>query len=72
MKDQKGMKGVQPLKPAIPQKKSVLKQVMGPKDWVMLAVLVVFFVICWTWVWQSYSQPFDYNLIMENTLNRAI
>lgn len=45
-------------------RKSILQQVMKPKDWLMLAVLLAVFLACWLWVWQAYSQPFGYETLI--------
>lgn len=53
------------------KKKSIMQQVMKPKDWVELAILIIVFVICWTLVWRAYRQPFDYdNLVEQSATNQ--
>jgi len=52
-------------------KKSILQQVMKPSDWIKLSVLLIISVGCWIWVWQVYSQPFDYQDIINNHLNNT-
>jgi hypothetical protein len=41
------------------QKKSMLQQVMKPKDWVSLFVLIVISAVCWLWVLDAYQNPID-------------
>ena len=37
------------------KKKTILQQVMKPKDWVMLGILIVFSAVCWTLVLNAYQ-----------------
>jgi len=40
-------------------KKSMLQQVMKPKDWIALLILIIFSAVCWMWVLDTYNPPID-------------
>jgi hypothetical protein len=48
-------------------KKSMLQQVMKPRDWASLFVLVAVSAICWIWVLSAYSEPIDIDRIIRNS-----
>lgn len=50
-----------------PAKKSMLQKVMTPKDWLMLSILIVVAVVCWTWVWRAYQEPFVEEIFFINS-----
>lgn len=41
--------------PAV-KKKSILQQVMKPKDWVAIGILVIVSAFCWLWVLNAYQE----------------
>ena len=60
------------------KKKTILQQVMKPKDWVAIGILVVVSAICWIWVLKAYqtsispdnlvSGQLTFNVIDKNSL----
>lgn len=38
------------------KKKSILQQVMKPKDWAMIGILIVVSGFCWVWVLNAYEE----------------
>ncbi|MDO8669547.1 MAG: hypothetical protein Q7K65_04605 [Candidatus Buchananbacteria bacterium] len=44
--------------PAV-KKKSILQQVMKPKDWVAIGILVVVSAFCWVWVLSTYQESIN-------------
>ena len=55
--------------PKAKSRKTIFQQVMKSKDWVMLFILIAVSVVCWSWVWQAYQEPFDYDIFIEKTLS---
>lgn len=43
------------------KKRTILQQVMKPKDWVMLGILILFSAVCWLWVLNAYQKSVDIN-----------
>ena len=41
------------------KKKTILQQVMKPKDWVFLGILIVFSAVCWTLVLNAYQNSIN-------------
>lgn len=56
------------LKSSPAPEKSFFRRVMRPKDWIMLAVLIIISAVCWIWVYQAYSQPSGYRQILGESL----
>ncbi|MBI5765886.1 hypothetical protein HZA71_01515 [Candidatus Falkowbacteria bacterium] len=40
--------------------KSMLQRVMRKEDWLRLVFLIIFSVLCWTWVLVAYSGGINY------------
>ena len=40
--------------------KSILQRVMKKEDWLKLMFLIIFSVLCWTWVLVAYGSGFNY------------
>ena len=38
-----------------PVPRGVINQIMKPKDWVKLGILIIIFVVCWVWVTRVYN-----------------
>lgn len=54
-------------------KKPLLQQVMKPKDWVYLVILIGVSAVCWTWVLSAYQQPINIDqIISDSATNTAI
>jgi hypothetical protein len=51
------------------QKKSMLQQVMKPKDWMFLFVLIVISATCWLWVLSAYQDPISISDIISVNLD---
>lgn len=55
------------------KKKSILQQVMKPKDWVAIGVLVVVSAFCWLWVLNAYQETIDIdNFVSGNVTSLTI
>lgn len=55
------------------KKKSILQQVMKPKDWVAIGVLVVVSAFCWMWVLNAYQETIDIdNFVSGNVTSLTI
>lgn len=52
--------------PLVGKKKSMLQQVMKPKDWVALSVLIIVSSFFWLWVLSAYSDPIDIDKIIQS------
>lgn len=48
--------GKVPSKMSPVKKKSILQQVMTPKDWAMIGVLIIVSGFCWVWVLNAYEE----------------
>lgn len=54
-------------------KKSILQQVMKPKDWLAIGVLVVVSAVCWLWVLNAYQQSINVeDFVSGNLTNHTI
>lgn len=54
-------------------KKSILQQVMKPKDWLAIGVLVVVSAVCWLWVLNAYEQSINVeDFVSGNLTSRTI
>jgi len=52
-------KSVSPSKLPLGKKKTILQQVMKPKDWVMLGILILFSAVSWLLVLSAYQQSIN-------------
>jgi len=50
------------------KKKSILQQVMKPKDWVAMGVLVIFSAVCWLLVLNAYQQTIDIDSLTSTAI----
>ncbi|NCN07891.1 hypothetical protein GW933_04405 [Candidatus Falkowbacteria bacterium] len=50
------MPGKMPSKVSAVKKKTILQQVMKPKDWAAIGFLVVVSAFCWIWVLNAYQE----------------
>lgn len=55
------------------KKKSVLQQVMKPKDWAAMGVLVIVSAFCWMWVLNAYQETIGIdNFVSGKVTSRSI
>lgn len=67
------MPGKLPSKMPEVKKKSILQQVMKPKDWLAIGVLVIVSAFCWLWVLNAYQQTISVDDFVSGKItSRAI
>jgi len=49
--------------------KSILQQVMKPKDWLFLFVLIIVSATCWLWVLSAYQDSITVDDIINPKIN---
>ncbi len=54
------------------KKKSILQQVMKPKDWAAIGVLIVVSAFCWLWVLNAYQQTISVDNFVSGEVNQPL
>lgn len=50
------------------KKKTILQQVMKPKDWVFLSILILFSAVCWIFVLNAYQDSITLDGVVSSNI----